>query len=47
MRNEEWIDKRKIATKFNFKSYDKVFNFVVWFGTTYGIEGCLMKQYTQ
>ena len=39
MRNEEGIDKRKIATKFTFKSYNTVFDFVVQFGTTCAIEG--------
>ena len=38
MRNEEEIDKRKIETKSNFKSYT-VFDFVVRFRTTCDIEG--------
>ena len=29
MRNEEGIDKRKLAIKFNFKSYNTVFDFVM------------------
>ena len=37
--NEEGIDKRKIAMKFKFKSYDTVFDFVVRFRTSCGIEG--------
>ena len=39
MRNEEGIEKRKIAIKFKFKSYSTAFDFVVRFSTTCGIEG--------
>ena len=39
MKNEEGMDIRKTATKFNFKSYDTVFDFVMRFRTIYGIEG--------
>ena len=39
MSNEEGIDRSKLATKFNFKRYDTVFDYVVRFGKTCGIEG--------
>ena len=38
MRNEEGIDKSKVATKFNFKSYDAVFYIVVRCSATGGKE---------
>ena len=39
MMNEEGTVKSKFATKFNFKTYDRVFDFIVRFYTTCGIEG--------
>ena len=39
MRNGEGIDKRKIAKKFDFKSHDIAFDFVVRFCATRVIEG--------
>ena len=38
MKNEEGIDERKLVTKFNFKSYDTVFDVLVRFCTTRVIE---------
>ena len=38
-KNEESTDIRKIAKKFSFKSYGTVFDLVVRFRTTSGIEG--------
>ena len=34
VRNEEGIGDRKVATKSNFKNYDTVFHFIVWFCAT-------------
>ena len=39
IRNEEGTDDGKVATKFNFKSYETFSVFIVRFGITCGIEG--------